>query len=134
MVLPVNDIQQDIEDKENKEIFNESLAQIDRAIHFERKYLENEGIDLPNENVKNSTVFLLYKLASEGIHPVKITTTVEEGLYLIFNNYPYILYLEIYNNGDIGYIIEDVRYNKLVEMKDMYSILEVKNRISQFYW
>lgn len=120
--------------KVQNEKLEELIAQMYEAIEFESYYLKDDGIAPPKDEVINSTTFLLNQLASEDIFPNKIATTVEEGLYLVFENFPFKFYLEIYNNGDIAYIIEDTKSDKIIELKDLYSISEVKNRISQFYW
>ncbi len=100
----------------------------------ETQYLIEEGIELPNELVIDFAQNILYFLAYYSIYPDKLTTTVEGGICLIFYNGSERMYLELYNEGDYGYIIEDLESKKLKENKNLNSLDEIIQRLRRFYF
>ncbi len=94
---------------------------------------EENIIPGPNKKSIELTLEIINNLAVQNIHPNRITPSVEEGMCLTFNNNNRILYFELYNDGDIGYIIEDIKFNRIIENEDVNSTTEVLNKISHFF-
>ncbi len=95
-------------------------------------FLSEENIPQPNDLAINYAYQVINGLAEKNIFPDKLSTTVEEGICLKFRNKGMILYFEVYNTGELGYIIEDPSYQKIIENEDIYSIEEMVNRINDF--
>ena len=64
------------------------------------------------------------ELMEKNIKPARMDYTVENGMYFLFKNKNRMMHVEIYYNGDIGYIIcenknmpecKDVNINELIE-------------------
>jgi len=103
-----------------KDIENDPLAWVD------------EGTQAPNDFAIKSAEKLINDLVIENIFPDRITTTVEEGLMLTFANGLQKMYLEIYNDESLGYIIEDTSKRKMIENEDIDSLENVKERLIAF--
>jgi uncharacterized protein YfkK (UPF0435 family) len=95
-------------------------------------YLKDENIDQPNELALNYSYQLINELAKGNIFPDKLSTSVEEGICVKFKNKRKILYFEIYNTGELGYIIEDLSSHKTIENEDVFSIDEIVKKINEF--
>jgi hypothetical protein len=63
-----------------------------------------------------SLVIILYKF---DVYPTRISPTVEAGLCLTFKTQNHIMYFEMYNDGDIGYIIENLKYKNEIKNVDL---------------
>jgi len=114
-------------------IFHEMIEDLYKAIDFDKEYLEEEGLELPNKEVINKAVYLIYSLLAENIFPKEITTTVEEGICLIFESKTFTIYLELYNYGEIGYMLENTKNEELIENEIFISLSEVRSKISQLF-
>ena len=98
----------------------------------EEEYLKDENIAHPNEVAINFSYQLIYELADKNIFPDKLNSSVEEGICIKFKNKRKILYFEIYNTGELGYIIEDLSSHKSIENEDVFSIDEMVKKINDF--
>jgi hypothetical protein len=114
-------------------IFENLVTNLKQAIRQDEEYLREEGAEQPAERVFMKTVNLVRDLAYYNIFPYDLTTTIEGGLCLIFKNEEQRLFLELYNDGDIGYIIEDIKTRNLLENIDLDSISATINRIRKFH-
>lgn len=114
-------------------IFHEMIEDLYKAIDFDKEYLEEGGLELPNKEVINKAIYLIHSLSSENIFPKEITTTVEEGICLIFESKTFTLYLELYNYGEIGYMLENTKNEELIENEIFISLSEVRSKISQLF-
>jgi hypothetical protein len=118
----------------NQKFFlDESIRKLHTTIELDKEYFRKEMVEIPTERVINETQQLLTILAHNTLFPERIATSIEGGICLIFKNAQNKLYLEIYNSGDLGYIIEDSFRNKLVENEDLVSLFEASERITNFY-
>ena len=86
----------------------------------------------PSETVWELVRNLSPELISREIEPYRIAPTIEEGLCLNFTNGNEKLFLEIYNDGDIGYIIENSHSKTIIENADI-SPEEIIFLIERFY-
>lgn len=119
--------------QDQQDIIQEIIKDLFKAIEFDKEYLEEEGLELPNKEIINKTIHLIYLLSTANIFPKEITTTVEEGICLIFKNKSYHLYLELYNHGEIGYMLENSENKELIENEIYVSLSDVKSKISQLF-
>lgn len=95
-------------------------------------FLLDENIQQPNDLSINYSLQTIYKLADLNIFPEKLIPSVEEGICMNFKNKEQILYFEIYNSGELGYIIEDTKQNRTLENEDVSTIDDMVNRIKDF--
>mgnify|MGYP006280603053 FL=1 len=119
--------------QEQQNVIQEIIKDLFEAIEFDKEYLEEEGLELPNKEVINKAINLIYLLSNEDIFPKETTTTVEEGICLIFEDESFHLYLELYNHGEIGYMLENSKTNELIENEIYVSLSDVKSKISQLF-
>lgn len=119
--------------KNQQYFLSKALNQLHLTIEKDATLLNNEGITLPNEKVIDFACQLIKDLASKNIFPNNIATSAEEGLCLIYTKSNKSLYFELYNDGDLGYIIEDSKNKLVIENEDVNSLSEVEDTIFSFY-
>lgn len=103
------------------------------SIKSEQKRFKEEQVDLPNQLVIDRTCDILNILSNQNIYPSIITPTIEEGMCLAFIKAQYRLYFELYNSGEVGYIIENADLKKIVKNEDLESVEEITSIIEKFY-
>lgn len=119
-----------LEDKEMLRL-NNYLNQIE-LIRRTSFYLLDEGVNPPNEWALDKSKELIFELLKLKISYYQIEPSYDEGIAFIFKNTVQKMYLEIYNDGQIGYIIEDYQKKSILENNDVKSIYEAKNRVKKF--
>lgn len=75
--------------------------------------------ELPNLHVINLCHVLLLDLYEKKIFPNRIGLSCEEGICLTFLHDNKSLYVELYNNRKIGYIINNDKKKKIIEIMDI---------------
>lgn len=95
-------------------------------------YLIDDFIEMPNELAINYAYQLIMQLSELNIFPDKLSASADEGICMKFQNKSRNLFFEVYNNGELGYIIEDVYNSRIVENEDVYSIKEISYKINDF--
>ena len=108
------------------------LEEFESIIEFNRSFYNNENINLPNEKTFEKMNSIIEFLSSNNIIPFKIEPSVEEGICMVFKKQNEKLYFEIYNDGDLGYIIENSLNKEIISNKDVSSIEEAVNDIVNF--
>lgn len=103
------------------------------SIKNEQKRFQEEQVELPNQLVIDRTFDILSTLSNQNIYPTLITPTIEEGMCLAFIKAQFRLYFELYNSGEVGYIIEDAVLKKIVKNEDLESIKEITSIIEKFF-
>ncbi len=73
----------------------------------------------------------LSKLKQENFLPNRITYTVDGGYCFVFKKSTQALYLEIYNDRELGFIIEDFVKKEIIENKEI-ELREVAEVIENF--
>lgn len=111
--------------KENE--YREKLLQIKR-INF-----NSEEIEPPSEKVFQDAYFLIEKLINNNFFPDRISESAEGGLCFYFYQGSKGLYFEIYNNGEKGYIMEDISQKKIIKNYDISSYKELITELENFY-
>lgn len=109
-----------------------TINQFFKSLYEEKDYLDSEGIEPPNNESIGLFLFFLDKLAKKNIFPDKVSTSAEEGICLKFVNFPQNLYFEIYNDGQLGYIVEDFHKRFIVENADLENINFAIKKIQEF--
>ena len=118
---------------DKKHILQEHLNKIYR-IKFQGDFWhDDELVPGPSIKVISFTKRVIINLASTNIFVNRITQSIEEGISLIFINKEKTLFFEFYNDGDIGYLIEDRIKRKIIENGEENSFNEVVNRIRTFF-
>jgi hypothetical protein len=95
--------------------------------------LKKEGVEIPSESAINLAKELITELAFENIYPIRIGTSIEEGICLTYRNRSDILYFEIYNDGELGYLIENPKSKKILKNEDIFSISQARTEIIDFF-
>ncbi len=114
----------------------------------EKKYLEIEkkvfdiynskniwddcSVESPNEVSINNTLEILAQLYVFSFFNLVVLPSVEGGMMLKIKNKDSIMYFELYNDGDLGYIIEDLKVKKIVKNEDLNSVGDSINVILDF--
>jgi hypothetical protein len=70
-------------------------------------------------------------LIGNNITPDRITPSAEGGICFVFSNNKIATYFEIYNNGEMGYISEDIDKSIIIENKDITSPKEIFSVINK---
>ena len=94
---------------------------LEKIVHIKNEYR------LPEEVFELAKKFA-FLLADEKINPIRITDLYEEGYAFQFIKNEYVVYFEIYNDCEFGYITFDEKNNhKIIDNED---ITELKTFIS----
>lgn len=102
------------------------------SIEIERERFLTENINLPNQRAIEDACYIINVLSELNIYPNNITPTVEEGMCFTFHKAQYRMYLEFYNTGEIGYIIEDTLLKKTLGNEDLASVEQVSTIVERF--
>lgn len=116
-----------------KFFFNQSTKSMYEIISIEKEYLKENDIEPPTQDVVNKATQLMKMLAVKNIHPHRIATSADDGICLTFKKGNEICYLELYNNGEMGYIIENRLDKTVIANEDLFSLNESINAIEDFY-
>jgi hypothetical protein len=134
----------------NSSTFSENIFIFDKLNDFQNTFLQvqlnkikyiqsigdnwavDENIPAPNNSVLGKTRVILEKLAHTNIFPDRITPSAEEGICIVFRNNGETLYFELYNDGDMGYIIENRKEKKILENEDIEDLQMLYDRLKQF--
>lgn len=108
------------------------MIDLKKIIEENREYFEEEKVELPNDVALNKTEVILEEIKSEYIEPYKVTPTMEEGFALKFKKGENYMIMEIYNDGEMGYIIANDKERKLIENKYIKTLLDAKGAIVKF--
>ena len=111
-----------------------SLKQKIDHIELQGDYWNDEFIPGPTADVLQQSRQFIKQLEYNNIVPIRITQSIEEGICFVFSKEKYILYFEIYNDGELGYIIEKVDDKKVIENLEIHSISSIMKRIVNFYF
>ncbi len=100
---------------------------ITNSLNEKIDYLERYGKDWIDEDIEvgpNSMVIerlrrTIPKLVKRELIPSRIAPSIDEGACVIFQKGRVLVYLEFYNDGDIGLISEDIQNNRILENIDL---------------
>lgn len=132
-VMTYNSEHEVILSDKQKAIRDDYFSILHQIIQSESSILKREGVEIPSETAINLSEELITELAAENIYPIRIGTSMEEGICLTFGNRSNILYFEIYNDGDMGYLIEDPKSRVTIKNEDVFSISQARSDIVDFF-
>jgi hypothetical protein len=115
-------------------LLEKSKGMLFNVIEGDKELLQNEGVDLPSQVVIDQTLTIISRLAENNIFPHKISTSIEEGVCLTFTKANERFYLELYNDGEKGYAIEDPIAKKVLENEDLLTYDQAIQRVKGFYF
>jgi len=105
--------------------YEQALQKAKEVVERESPY---EDYEAPNDTSIQMAALLIFNLHNITID---LSTTVEGGMYVgIVNEYK-IMHVELYNDGDLGYIVEDIR-GDLWENEDVETVKEMIDIIKKF--
>jgi hypothetical protein len=82
--------------------------------------LDNFDIDVyPNKLIEKRYNVFLSLLEENNLKTHRINLLPEGGVCFIFKKNNFTIYFEIYNNGEMGYIIEDSINHKMIDNQDI---------------
>lgn len=120
----------------NKKISNDNIAtnsntakevfvttslnkKIDKLKVYGIEWVDEDVLIGPTENVLNSIRELIPDLVHNDLIPFRIAPSIDKGVCLAFQKENILLYVEFYNDGDIGLISEDHIKKCIVENIDL---------------
>lgn len=96
-----------------------------------KNYNENIAIP-PSWDTLNDVAEFLPELLSNGLNPYRFSPSVDEGLCIMFKKEDIIIYVEFYNDGDIGLIAENFKDKKVLINEDV-AKEQLINKIKDIY-
>ena len=118
-----------LEKQNNKDYYLSLIKEIeDKKDIIRQEYSFNP----PNHYVLNFSKNFILNLIKNNLKPFRITASAEEGLCFVFKHNKQVLYFEIYNDKEMGYIIEDEENKSILENKDVFSEEEIIKRLVNF--
>ena len=106
---------------------------INKVKELDQSWADEEGIALPDETAIKQTCNFVKNLADYEIYPDRVNPSAEGGICLSFHNGTQILHFEIYNDGELGYIIEDRYKKEILENQEIKYLSTMIERIKEFY-
>ncbi|MCB1189006.1 MAG: hypothetical protein KDK90_01130 [Leptospiraceae bacterium] len=94
---------------------------------------DSEGLEPPSEKIFIEANGLIEKLVEKDFFMSRISESVEGGLCFYFNHGTKILYFEVYNDGEKGYIVEDTFNKKILNNRDISSYEELFIELENFF-
>lgn len=92
-----------------------------------------EGVKGPNAYVLDLSRELARQFVDNDIYPITVTQTIEEGASFVFKNSTKMLYLEIYNDKEMGIITEDFERRQILSNKQIESQVDVVRELTLFF-
>ena len=73
----------------------------------------------PNSLAIDTAKDLVIDLVENDIAPFRVAPSIDEGLCLAFSSDDILAYLELYNDGEIGLIAENIETKEMITNKDL---------------
>lgn len=116
-----------------REIINQQLLKQIINIEIIGNEWSDENIKGPNEFVIAYAKGLIPQMVVNDLIPFRVTQSIEEGISFVFKNDNKLFYLEIYNDNEIGILIEDY-YNKIIlKNKELQNYEEIFDELNNFF-
>jgi hypothetical protein len=87
----------------------------------------------PNDYVISYSRNLIEQFLKNSFVPSRLTQSIEEGMSFVFMRNKLFFYLEIYNDKEMGVLIEDYDNKKVLINKEVNSQHEILEVLSEFY-
>ena len=126
----------------DEEFENSSLAKLNQekekfiseieALPLLESYYKNQNISLPNDYAISCSIELVCAFLDNELVPYRIAPSVEEGVCFVFKKEKKFLYIEIYNDKELGLIIEDYENKKILKNIEASKIEELIVEVKEF--
>ncbi|NQU68149.1 MAG: hypothetical protein HQ510_09420 [Candidatus Marinimicrobia bacterium] len=93
-----------------------------------------DALNGPDINTIEFSTILTYQFIENDFFPTVVTQTVEEGICFVFKNKQKYFYLEIYNDGEAGIIVEDYNSKIIISNKSVSTTNDIISEVSQFLY
>ena len=104
------------------------------AIHSkDTEFFSSEQIQKPNNLSLSQAYTTIKELALVNIFPEKLGPSADDGICIEFKNKKnYRLHFELYNNGELGYIVENPMLKKIIRNEDVNEVEDAIVSIQEF--
>lgn len=118
-------------EKTEKELLNEALNKISNLVL--PTSWKDEGVEPPNSTALRNAHIICHKLyAQRKIIPDVVACTKENGVYLRYSDGDKSLIVEIYNDGEIGTLVNNHSEKEILHNEDI-SNLNFENSLKVFF-
>lgn len=93
----------------------------------------NEDVTGPNDYAITFSKDLIDQLVENQFIPDRLTQSVEEGVSFVFAKGKRFLYLEIYNDTEMGVLVEDYENKRVLKNREVSSQQEILEELSEFF-
>ena len=116
-----------------KEIIVKSLLSHIDTIEKAGENWTEEDINAPNEYTINFSREIIPQLVENQFIPLRISQSAEEGICFVFNKNKLSFYFEVYNDKELGILVENFDDKKIIKNKEIHSGQELLNELTEFY-
>jgi len=109
------------------------VDKLHRISSLDPTFFTSEEIQKPSEDVLDKAYNTIQELALLNIFPENLDPSADDGICIEFKNgHAHNLYFELYNNGELGYLVEDPRLKKIIHNEDFDHIDDALQSIQAF--
>jgi len=119
--------------KESNNLVSDALNRLDRDVEFIKNDFEEDGIDLPNDFVRDSFKMLFRNIYQIEVNSFRVGASSEEGVIIEFSNNDLTLVVELYNTQEFAFVISNRLEKKVLSSGDPVNIAETIEIVKQFY-
>lgn len=106
------------------------LDKINEVIDDQKEFYKEFIDELPSKKSIKKTEKLLNRLHSKNLFEDDLLVIADGGLCLVFRKEQKTMYFEVYNDNEMGYLIDE--NNKILANKDLKKIADVEKTIYDF--
>ncbi len=134
VVIDKSDIQYEREatQKQELELLEKKLTTQLENIKVMGNKWSDDNIPGPNSFALNKATELISACIANNFRPHRLTQLSEEGIGFVFKNQNRYMYVEIYNDEELGILIEDFTQKKTLKNFEVHSILEILQELPLF--
>lgn len=107
------------------------VSQIEQLTHAGFQNEPSNSADPSPDSLRN-TLMAGKELVEAGLQVLRVEKSAEGGICLVFRKGSQNLYLEFYNDGDVGYIVEDFHTKQIIDNRDI-RIIDSLGVVSNFF-
>jgi hypothetical protein len=111
---------------------NDCLAEIEKIATDKHKIAKEYNIDPPNAYTINLSKSFTVQLFNENIIPHRITFSADGGMCFVFKNNKYMIHFEIYNDKEMGYIINDIKKKEIIRNENITNLDQIMKIVYSF--
>jgi hypothetical protein len=103
-------------------VLQKTEALVRHIIYANKKDLLDNGAELPNDCAIKNFFMTLNQLAQKDVYPDRVSPSIEGGMYACFKRDGHTMHMEMYNDGDMGCIVEGSVSNAVVANVDFETV------------